>query len=83
MAHKKLRKARSGGRIGDIVIGIFLGIMVLITIYPFWHVVMYSLSDSHASMSGGIFLWPRDFSLLSYQQLLSTRQIISATATAS
>ncbi len=75
MAHKKLRKARSGGRIGDIVIGIFLGIMVLITIYPFWHVVMYSLSDSHASMSGGIFLWPRDFSLLSYQQLLSTRQI--------
>ena len=71
----KLRKATAGGRIGNTLIGIFLGLMVISTIYPFWHVIMYSLSDSHASMSGGIFLWPRDFSLLSYQQLLSTKQL--------
>ncbi len=71
----KLKKATAGGRIGNTLIGIFLGLMVISTIYPFWHVIMYSLSDSHASMSGGIFLWPRDFSLLSYQQLLSTKQL--------
>ena len=71
----KLRNATAGGRIGNTLIGIFLGLMVISTIYPFWHVIMYSLSDSHASMSGGIFLWPRDFSLLSYQQLLSTKQL--------
>ena len=75
MARSKLKRRTTGDRIGDICIGIFLALMVIITIYPFWHVIMYSLSDSHASMSGGIFLWPRDFSLLSYQQLLSTRQI--------
>lgn len=73
--HSRLGKRSAGDRVGDIIIGIFLGLMVIITIYPFWHVIMYSLSDSHASMSGGIFLWPRDPSLLSYQQLLSTRQI--------
>ncbi len=78
MASKRYRKlgaATSGERVGQIINGIFLGLMVVITIYPFWHVVMYSLSDSHASMSGGIFLWPREFSLLSYQQLLSTKQL--------
>ena len=78
MASKRYRKlgaATGGERVGQIINGIFLGLMVVITIYPFWHVVMYSLSDSHASMSGGIFLWPREFSLLSYQQLLSTKQI--------
>lgn len=73
--HRKLGQATGGELAGQIVNSVFLGLMVLITIYPFWHVVMYSLSDSHASMSGGIFLWPREFSLLSYQQLLSTRQL--------
>ncbi len=73
--HRKLGAATGGERVGQIINGIFLGLMVVITIYPFWHVVMYSLSDSHASMSGGIFLWPREFSLLSYQQLLSTKQL--------
>lgn len=73
--HHKLGAATGGERVGQVLNGVFLGLMVLITIYPFWHVVMYSLSDSHASMSGGVFLWPREFSLLSYQQLLSTRQL--------
>lgn len=73
--HRKLGQATGGELAGQIVNSAFLGLMVLITIYPFWHVGMYSLSDSHASMSGGIFLWPREFSLLSYQQLLSTRQL--------
>ncbi len=70
-----LSRTTRGERIGRVVNGFFLLLIVLVTVYPFWHVVMYSLSDSHASMSGGVFLWPRDFSLLSYQQLLSTRQL--------
>ena len=34
--------------IADILIGIFLGILVFTTIYPFWHVIMYSVSDSYS-----------------------------------
>jgi putative aldouronate transport system permease protein len=74
-AQSKLKRRTAGDRISDFIIGFFLAIMVLITVYPFWHVIMYSFSDSHASMTGGIFLWPRDFSLLSYQQILGTKQI--------
>ena len=34
------------------IIMVFLG---LVTLYPFWHVIMYSLSDSRAAMGGGLF----------------------------
>ena len=78
MSKSGLRKKGMADRIADILISIFLGILVFTTIYPFWHVIMYSLSDSHASMSGGLFFLPRSFTLLSYKMLLNTRQIFVA-----
>ncbi|WZL77574.1 carbohydrate ABC transporter permease [Eubacteriales bacterium mix99] len=78
MSKPGLRKKSMADWITDIFIGTFMGILVFTTIYPFWHVIMYSLSDSHASMSGGLFFLPRSFTLLSYKMLLNTRQIFVA-----
>ncbi len=72
------KKKSIGDRISGYGIGIILTIIVISTIYPFWHVLMYSFSDSKASMSGGIFLLPRHFTLLSYQLLFKTQQIFVA-----
>lgn len=55
-----------------------LVILAITTLYPFWHVLMYSVSDSRAAMSGGFFLWPRDFSIKAYQLLYRTRMIITS-----
>ncbi len=74
-AQKKLSRTTRGERVGRVINGFFLVLIVIVTIYPFWHVIMYSLSDSKAAMSGGLFLYPRKFTLLAYQQLLSTRQL--------
>ena len=52
--------------------------LCLITIYPFWHVIMYSLSDSRKAMTGGLFFWPRSFTLLGYETLFKTGQIFVA-----
>jgi len=49
-----------------------------LTLYPFWHVLMYSISDSRASITGGLFFIPRDPTLLSYRMLLQTKQILVA-----
>ena len=62
----------------NIIIYTLLGLFVISTIYPFWHVLMYSVSDSRASMSGGLFLYPRDFTLLGYELIFQTRQIFVA-----
>ena len=72
------KKQGIGDRISGYCIGIILTVLVISTIYPFWHVLMYSLSDSKASMGGGIFLYPRQLSLLSYKLLFKTEQIFIA-----
>lgn len=48
------------------------------TVYPFWHVLMYSASDSQAAMTGGLFFWPRKFDLLAYKMIFKTSQIYIA-----
>ena len=78
MSRSSLKKRSIGDRIANIIIYTFLTIFVFSTLYPFWHVVMYSLSDSHAAMSGGLFFYPRDFSLLAYKMLLKTQMIFIA-----
>lgn len=53
--------------------------LVVITIYPLWHVLMYSLSDSKLAAEGGIFLYPRGFSLKAFEYILSTSKIYKVT----
>lgn len=70
------RIARSRGeKIGHVIIVIVLGLFAFSTVYPAWHVLMYSLSDSKLAMSGGFFFWPRGFSLKGYEMVFKTSQI--------
>lgn len=63
---------------GRYLIYAVLILLSLSALYPFWHVIMYSLSDSKAAMTGGFFLWPRNFSFSAYALLLKTPQILTA-----
>ena len=67
-----------GERIGYFLIMTVLILFAFSTTYPFWHVIMYSLSDSRAAMSGGLFFWPREFSLKGYEMVFKTAQIFIA-----
>ena len=64
-----------GERIGNTIILILLTLLSLIMIYPFWHVLMYSISDAKLALGGGIFLWPRGFSLYGYKLVMKNAQI--------
>ena len=65
-------------RIGYAIILTTLILFALSTLYPFWHVLMYSISDSREAMSGGLFILPRKPTVLSYQMLFKTNQIFIA-----
>jgi putative aldouronate transport system permease protein len=65
-------------KIGRTIVYSLLVALAVSTLYPFWHILMYSVSESRASMSGGFFLWPRDFSLNAYKLLWRTRMIITS-----
>ena len=70
----RISKTR-GEKIGNAIICILLGLLSLIMIYPFWHVIMYSVSDPRLSLRGGLFLIPRGFSLFGYELVLRSPQV--------
>ena len=49
---------------------IILSAIILIMLLPVWHVAMYSMSSPMSGYAGGIFLWPRNFSLKAYNVVL-------------
>ena len=61
-------KRTMGERVGHGIIIFLLTLFAFACIYPFWHVLMYSISDSREAMTGGLFLVPRSPTFLSYSK---------------
>lgn len=57
---------------------VFVTFVLLITVYPFYYVIIMSLNDGLDALRGGIYLWPRQFTLNNYVQFLSDPKWISA-----
>ncbi len=71
-------KRGTAERISHVILLLILTLFAFACIYPFWHVLMYSISDSRKAMTGGLFLIPRQPTLLSYSMIFKTRQIYVA-----
>lgn len=70
MANKAFNATRSE-KIFDIV-NIFIMLSVLVvTLYPFLNVLAISLNDSVDTVRGGIYLWPREFTLENYRTIFA------------
>jgi putative aldouronate transport system permease protein len=63
---------------GDKVLIVIMLLICFITVYPVWYTVILSFNDSYDAMKGGIFWWPRKFSLQSYKSVFQDKSIISA-----
>lgn len=70
-------KKSKGDRIGDFFIYAICILFMIVCIYPFYYVIIYSISDPAQALKG-IFLLPRGFSMETYRQLLRTNDIGSA-----
>jgi putative aldouronate transport system permease protein len=57
------------------VVYIFIIAVFIVTFYPFWNIFIISLNSAEDTLRGNLYLWPRDFSLASYQQILSDSEI--------
>ena len=53
-------------------------IICVLTLYPVWNVTVLSFNDSQDTMMGGVYLWPRLFSLESYRMVFMDKAIIRA-----
>lgn len=70
-------KQGMGSKIADIAIYVVCGLFMLLCIYPFYYVIIYSISDPNQASSGLLFL-PKGFSLATFKGIFMLNDIPSA-----
>ena len=72
-----IKESRSD-RIFQVVLYILFGLTIFIFFFPVYNCFIISLNDGQDAMNGGIYFWPRVFSLKNYIFVFSNPQILSA-----
>ena len=49
---------------------VFMVCLIVVTLYPFWYVLILSLNAAADTMRGGVYWWPRRFTLQNYKVIL-------------
>ena len=71
-------KPSFGERTFDVFNVVLMILIAIACFYPMWYVIINSLNDAQDAMRGGIWLWPRIFSLESMRAVLSNSAIGNA-----
>lgn len=66
-----------GSKVFDAFNVVFMFLFLLVTLYPFWYVVIVSFSDGKAVLGGRVSLMPVDFTLDTYKVVLRDSSIIT------
>ena len=78
LTRRRNRIRRSAGsRIFDVCNILFMLVFLLITLYPFWYVVIVSFSDGKAVLSGQVQLFPVNITLDTYRVVLRDSNIVT------
>ncbi len=75
--HSNRIRRSLGSHVFDVFNVVLMFLFLLITLYPFWYVVIVSFSDGKAVLSGQVSLLPVDFTLATYKVVLSDTSIIT------
>ncbi len=55
---------------------LFCVALFLVTFYPFWYALIVSFDNGIDFLKGGVFLWPRQFSLANYKVVFSSTALV-------
>lgn len=79
MTVKPMKIKRSGeDRAISLVVGIVMSFVFIITLYPFYYSVVLSFNEGVDALRGGLFFWPRKFTLENYRAVFGIDYIYSA-----
>lgn len=74
----KRRKMSTGDILFNIINGIIMLFVIVVMLYPFWNTIAVSFNDAQDTLRGGITLFPRVFSLYSYQSVFKNKLMATA-----
>ena len=49
-----------------------------VCVYPFWNIFIISINDGQDALRGGLYFWPRVFTLENYQEILRRSEFVRA-----
>jgi putative aldouronate transport system permease protein len=75
--NKTLGKTAITDRLFDGFIYIYLILISIVTLYPFLNVLAISLNESLDTVKGGIYIWPRSFTLDNYKEIFQYDNLIT------
>ena len=58
-----------------VIVMLFVG---FVTLYPFWFSIVQSFNEGLDARAGGIYFWPRAFTLENYRNIFATGRIVNA-----
>ncbi len=73
-----MRRTIHGKSTTDMFITILMVIVCFIALYPVFYTVIVSFNDSEDTLRGGVYFWPRAFTLESYKTVFQDKSIIKA-----
>lgn len=73
-----LHRRTTGDVIFDVVNAIILTLYMVVLLYPLINTVAISFNDGTDALRGGIYLWPRMFTLQNYQTVLKKSSMLTA-----
>lgn len=65
-------------KIFNIVASILCIVIFIITVYPIWYCLIYSFNEGADAAKGGIYFWPREFTLENYKVVFQNKDIYPA-----
>ena len=69
-------KQTKSGRAFDIFNGIALFVLLFITIYPFWNMLVLSFNDGTDALLGNLYFWPREWTLANYEYVFKNSKLL-------
>lgn len=75
---KKNYRLSMGDRVFDVCNYIFLTLLMVVTLYPFINTIAVSFNNATDSLRGGIYLWPREWTLYNYEFVFKEATIFHA-----
>lgn len=71
MKQKTERKLWQKFGVFDVVIYILLAVITFSMLFPFWNAVVLSFNEGKDAQMGGIYFWPRKFTLANYEKVFT------------
>jgi putative aldouronate transport system permease protein len=70
------KKTSTGDKVFVILNAIFMIAFVIITLYPVWNTLVVSFNNGTDSLRGGLYLWPRKWTLRNFNTVLHKRNLL-------